>query len=100
MSRFDHRMMDIALRKQRLVARAQGQRIALGASVQRLEGPIGMVDRGLAIARFIRAHPVAVAMLLGALLAFRRRSLLPLAGGVLSAWRVWRTLAGPGGRLI
>ena len=99
MSGFDLRLMDIARRKERLVAQSRNQRLALGAGIRRLEGPIEMADRGLDAARFIRAHSVAVAALLGALIVFRRRSLLSLAGTVFSAWRLWRALMGPGARL-
>lgn len=90
MNRTEDRLIEIARRKERLIARAEAQRAAIGESIRRLEGPIGIVDRGLEVARFLQAHPVLVGAAVAALVVFSRRGLPSLAGRVFSAWRLWR----------
>jgi len=87
------RLIDIARRKERLIARAEAQRAAIRADFRQLQGPIAVVDRGLEIARFLLAHPLLIAAIVGAVTVFRRRGLLSLAGRALSAWRLWRSLS-------
>ena len=86
-------LIEIARRKERLIARAALQREAIGASVRQLQGPISVVDRGLEIARFLRRHPLLVGAVIATATAFRRRGLVSIAGRALSIWRVWRTIA-------
>ncbi len=93
MSRFQDQLIEIARRKERLIARAGSERAVIGASIRQLQGPIGVVDRGLDIVRFLRRHPLLVATVIAAVAAFRRRSLATLAGSVLSVWRIWRSVS-------
>lgn len=93
MNRIEQRLIEIALRKGRLIARAEAQRAAIGQSVVQLRGPIEIADRGLAAARFLRAHPVLVAAAVAAVVALRGRGLLSLAGRAFSVWRLWRTVS-------
>jgi hypothetical protein len=97
MSSTQEALLDIARRKERLSARAQAQRQALAGAVHDLREPIGIADRALGIARFLRAHPVlvaaAVTAAVTALVVFRGRGLAGLAGRALSAWRLWRVVS-------
>ncbi len=93
MSGIREQLIEIARRKERLIARAELQRAAIAVSVQQLQGPIAVVDRGLKIARFLREHPLLVAVVIGVATVFRGRSLLSLAGRGLAAWRLWRSLS-------
>ena len=93
MNGMQDQLIEIARRKERLIARAASQREAIGASFRQLQGPIGVVDRGLEIARFLRGHPLLVAAVIAAVVAFRRRGLVSVAGRALSVWRVWRAIA-------
>lgn len=93
MSGIQDQLIDIARRKERLIARAEAQRVALAGSIRELRGPIGVADRALEAARFLRAHPLLVGIGLAAVVAFRRRGLLSLASSGLAAWRVWRLLS-------
>jgi YqjK-like protein len=93
MNRSNELLIDIARRKERLAARAQEQRLAIGESFRQWRDPIGIVDRGMGIARFLRAHPVFVAAAVAALVAFRRHGLVSLAGRAFSAWRLWRAVS-------
>jgi hypothetical protein len=98
-SSLDAHLGEIALRKERLKMHADAQRRALNESIRELDGPAGVVDRALEVARFVRAHPAWVAAGVAGLLAVRRRSVLSLAGSLLSAWRLWSTVsAWTGGR--
>ena len=93
-------LVDIARRKERLVARSQLQRDAIAANVRELQGPIDVADRVLGVARFLRAHPVLVAAAVAAVFVFRGRGLTGLAGRAFSAWRLWRTVTALVGPLI
>ena len=93
MSRIERRLMEIALQKERLIARAEAQRAAVGECVYRLQGPIAIADRGVAVARFLRSHPLLVAAAAAALVALRGRGLLALAGRAFSVWRLWRSVS-------
>lgn len=87
------RLIEIALRKQRLSARAQDQRRTIAACVDALHEPIGLVDRALGVARFLRDHPVLLAAGAAALFVLRGRGLTGLAGRAFSAWRLWRVVS-------
>jgi hypothetical protein len=93
-------LIDIARRKERLSARAQAQRLAIAASFQGLARPIGIADRALEVARYLRAHPVVLAAAAAALVALRGRGLVGLAARAFSAWRLWRTISAVVGPLL
>lgn len=93
MSRSQDRLIEIASRKARLIARAEAQRADLGACFRQLERPISVIDRGLEVARFFRKHPLLLAAAISAVLAYRPRSLLSLAGRAVAAWRLWRSVS-------
>ena len=93
MSHIEHRLIEIARRKEWLIARAESQRAAIGQALGQLQGPIAIADYGLAVARFLRAHPVLAAVAVAALVAFRGRGLLALASRALSVWRLWRSVS-------
>ncbi|MEK7758791.1 MAG: YqjK family protein [Pseudomonadota bacterium] len=65
-------------RRAALVAQSAAQRAELGRCVQPWQTPLAFVDRWIALARRVRAHPLALAI--GVLLLFRSGS---------SRWSVW-----------
>jgi hypothetical protein len=93
-------LIDIARRKQRLCERSQLQRAAIAENFHALRAPIGVADRALDIARFLRAHPVLIAAAVAAVFVFRGRGLSGLAARAFSAWRLWRTVAALAGPLL
>lgn len=93
MNRNEDKLVEIARRKERLIARAESQRAAIAANFRQLQGPIGVVDRGLEIVRFLRRHPLLVAAVIAAVVAFRRRGLDSVASRALSVWRIWRSVS-------
>jgi len=93
MNRVKVRLVEIARRKERLIARAESQRLAIAGNFRPLQGPIAIIDRGVMLTRYLRGHPLLVAALVAAVVIVRRRGLLSLAGRALSVWRIWRTLS-------
>jgi hypothetical protein len=93
MSRFEDRLIDIARRKERLIARSESQRVAIAGSFRGLGRPISVIDRGLEVARFFRDHPLLLAGVITTVAAFGRRGLFSLARRALTAWRLWRSLS-------
>jgi hypothetical protein len=93
MKRPEDQLIEIARRKQRLISRAEAQRATLADSFRDLRGPVRIADRGLEIARFLRAHPVIVGIAMATVMVFRGRSLASLAARGLALWRIWRSLS-------
>lgn len=79
------RLVDIRLRRARLQSKIEAQRVALGVITSRWERPLAVADAGIGVARFLKAHPVAVAGI-SALIVLRWRGISGLAR---AAWRVW-----------
>ncbi|MDP4029477.1 MAG: YqjK family protein [Gallionella sp.] len=70
----NEKLIRLAERRKRLVARAAAQRMALAQSIGPWRLPLARVDQGLAALRYVRNHPAWI------------------AGGVLlAAWRLGRT---------
>ncbi len=93
-------LIEIARRKERLSARSQLQRGEIAVNFRALQGPIGIADRAVGVAGFLRAHPVLVAAAVAALFVFRGRGLAGLAARAFSAWRLWRTVSALVGPLL
>ena len=91
--------IELARRKERLIARAAVQRETIADAFRALERPIGVIDRAVAATRFLREHPVVVGAVVAALVVFRRRSLVGLVTRGVAAWRLWRSLSSWRGRL-
>jgi glutathione S-transferase len=86
-------LIEIARRKERLIARCEAQRGAIAAAFHDLRHPISIVERALAVTRFLRAHPVVVAVVVAGLIVFRRRSVLGVLTRGIAVWRAWRAVA-------
>jgi hypothetical protein len=93
MSSVSDQLIEIARRKERLIARAEAQRAAVRAEFRHLQKPLAVVDRGMEVGRFLRAHPLVVGALVGAVTVFRGRGLVSMAGRAWSLWRLWRSLS-------
>ena len=84
---------EIARRKERLIARCAAQRGIIAAVFHDLRQPIAVVERALSVTRFLRAHPVVVALVVAGLIVFRRRSVLGVLTRGIAIWRTWRAVA-------
>lgn len=91
---FHERLIDNARRKERLLARCEGQRAQIAQTYNRWQEPVRILDRAWAVVQFLRLHPAALAVAVAAAMVFGRRLLFTWAGRGLLAWRAWRTLSG------
>ena len=93
------RLVELAVRRERLRQRADSQRAAIAASVRGLGTPIGIADRALGGVRWLKLNPAAGAAMLVALVLVRPRSAVSLAQGGLRVWAAWRALRAPRARV-
>lgn len=89
---YSARLGEVAAKKARLIAECARQRLTLADELTGWEAKLRAVDRGVAAARFLRAHPVAIATLVGIVAIVGRRQLLRWAGRGLLVWRGLRTV--------
>ena len=86
MSRLD----ELALRRERLVARAAEQRTAISESLAGCRSMLSVADRGLTWGRWLREHPAVIAIATAVLVAARPRLGLRWVVRTLSLWRTGR----------
>lgn len=88
---FTDSLTELARRKEQLIARAERQRRVISVSCLQLRKPLGMADRGVAVVRCLKAHPLLLAAGILAAAAVGRRSLLGWFGRGLFVWRALRS---------
>jgi len=88
------RLTAIARQRAALVTQAAAQRSELGRWLQPWQKPLSLVDRGIALARHVRANPLALAI--GVLLLFRLGSgrWSVWAGRFWTGWQIYQSLHG------
>jgi len=86
------RAQDLAAKRERLVARAAAQRVALAHQLEPWRDRLAVVDRGIALGRSAGRHPLLFALVAAALVAWRPRRALNWLQFGLMAWRVVRRL--------
>ena len=82
--------IEIARRRERLIARCAAQRDDIAGALRALRGPIAIADRICSAALYLRAHPALVIAAVAGLAVLGRRNLLSVATRGLAVWRVWR----------
>jgi hypothetical protein len=90
---FTDNLIELARRKERLIARTAAQRMVIADAYQRWQKPASVLDRGVAAVRFLKAHPLLLAIGVAAAAAMGRRNLLYWIGRGWVAWRAGRTLS-------
>jgi len=94
MNRSGDSQIEIARRRERLIARAGAHRAAIAGTFYELQEPAAIADHALRVVRFLRAHPLLTAAGVAvAVVALRRPGVLSLAGRALAIWRLWRTVS-------
>lgn len=88
------RMIDVARRKERLLARCEGHRLVIAQAYRRWEEPVRVIDHAWAVVHFLRLHPAVLAVAVAAAMVLGRRHLFTWAGRGLVAWRAWRMVSG------
>lgn len=85
----NERMLELRQRRGELIARIDVQRGQLAELGESWKNKFALADRGVSVARFLRAHPLLLA---GAstLLVVRRRGITGLLRGSLMLWKGYR----------
>jgi hypothetical protein len=73
-------------RRGELLAKIAMQREQIAATAKRWGTPLEVIDKGIAVTRFLRSNPALVAAAV-AVFAFRRRRTTSMLA---SAWKLWR----------
>lgn len=83
-------LIELARRKERLIARAAQQRAQIVVVSLKWRKPLSMADRGIAIAAYLKAHPLVSALAVAGVAAAGRASLPRWIGRGFFVWRLWR----------
>ncbi len=84
------RLIELARRKERLIARAEQQRSGIADACMKWRKPLDLVDRGIAIVAYMKVHPLVLALAVAGVAAVGRRNLPRWIGRGFFVWRAWR----------
>jgi len=90
LSEMKRTLTEVLVARERLLVRNEQQRAVIHRACMGLAGPAAMIDRAADCGRYLRAHPAALAGLIGTLLLLRGRSVLSIATRGLAFWRLGR----------
>jgi hypothetical protein len=82
--------IEIALRKERLLARIDAQREELASYGAHLEKPFAVADKAIQAGRYVKQRPWITAVAVLAVVLLGRRNLWRWAGKGWAIWRGWR----------
>jgi YqjK-like protein len=85
-------LADIRRRRERLVAEADSQRKALAGQLAACGRVLTVVDRGITLARWLRARPYLVVAAVTAIAVLRPKLALAWSVRVVTLWRAGRFL--------
>lgn len=88
-------LIQLAERRERLVAQAEAQRMALAHHIEPWRIPLALADQGLVALRFMKRHPIWVAGGVALLAALRPGRVMPW---LRRGWVTWQMLRGLRGR--
>jgi hypothetical protein len=92
----NQRLVDISLRRGRLLERISVQRAQLAREIQPVRQALYTVDRAAAVVRsasdYLKRHPGQVAAVVGLLAIMKPRRLWRWARRGFLAWRTWRSV--------
>lgn len=83
------RLIELAVQRERLVARIAVQRGELAARLGPVRGACAVADKGVAAVRYLQRHPVLVAGSVAVTVALRPRSAF---AWLRRGWFVWSTI--------
>jgi hypothetical protein len=92
-------LLELAVRRERLQARADMQRATVADDLARLAAPLETVDRAIHGVRWLRGHPLILVASIAVLGVLRPRSLMSLVSVGLRIWAAKRALSAPQGRV-
>lgn len=88
---YTERLIELARRKERLIARCDQQRTMVAGALHAWQKPLALLDRTASVINEVRSHPLFVGVGVAVLVVLARRRLLRWAGHGLIVWRAWRT---------
>lgn len=83
---------ECARRKERLITRAGRERDEIAAALRRWERPMSVIERGISMARSLKAHPLLVVTAVAVVAVLGRHTLGRWIGSALVTWRAWRSM--------
>jgi hypothetical protein len=81
-------LAEILEKRAQLIAQAQAERQSLAKDIAGCRSAIAVADRGIAVARWLRARPYVVAIAAAAFMALRPKRALGWGARALSWWRI------------
>ena len=87
------RIEQIHARRERLLTRSSAQRDELALLLAPLKGPLAVVDRGVAVAQYARAHPGLVAIAAAVFMLLSPKRAFRWARRAFTVWRGYRWAA-------
>jgi hypothetical protein len=88
------RLVELALRKQRLLVQSESQRQQMAFYADGMRPALATADKAVAGALWVKQHPAVLAVSSAAFLIFRPRFLIRLAMRGYSAWRLMQAFRG------
>jgi YqjK-like protein len=85
-------LAEILDRRARLIAEADSQRRTLAADLDACRSVVVVVDRGIALARWLRARPYLVVAAVTAIAVLKPRFALAWSARIVTLWRAGRFL--------
>lgn len=83
-------MFKLMQNRSKLLAKIAAQRGQMTEIEAEWRAPLALADRGVAIVRFLRCHPLLVSGAM-AIILFRRRSMTGMTGLMWGVWRTWKS---------
>lgn len=83
---FNNKVSRIRQQRAELLSKIEAQRIELSAIKDHLKKPLGIIDIGIAVLKFLRSNPALVTGIV-AILTIRRRGVIGMA---VTGWKLWK----------
>lgn len=83
-------MFKLMQNRSKLLAKIAAQRGQMTEIEAEWRAPLALADRGVAIVRFLRCHPLLVSGAM-AIILFRQRGMTGMTGLMWGVWRTWKS---------
>ncbi len=90
--KYHDQVIEIARKRERLLARCDAQRAELSSLAQQWEGPLKIADRAVAGINYLRHHPVILGAAVALLVVIQRRGWWGWVQRGFVLWRAYRAL--------
>lgn len=86
---------DLMRERESLLIRCDLQRLEIAETVDRLQGPLKIIDRAIEGVNFLRGHPVVVGLAVAVMVVMRPRGALRWLRRGFFLWRAFRAFNNP-----